>query len=54
MANYLVGYLAGLLSVMPGPQFWLLHVGLMGIAAVVLLLARKFAGNILAPEYAAP
>jgi POT family proton-dependent oligopeptide transporter len=54
MANYLVGFLAGLLSVMPGPQFWLLHVGLMAVSAVVLLLARKFAGNILAPQYAAP
>ena len=54
MANYLVGYLAGLLSVMPGPQFWLMHVGLMTVSAVALLLARKFAGNILAPSYEAP
>ena len=54
MANYLVGYLAGLLSVLPGPQFWLIHVGLMTVSAVALLLARKFAGNILAPSYEAP
>ena len=54
LANYLTGYLAGLLSVLPGPQFWLLHVGLMAVAAVTLLLARKFAGNILAPAYEEP
>jgi POT family proton-dependent oligopeptide transporter len=54
LANYITGYLAGLLSLMPGPQFWLLHVGLMAVSATVLLLARKFAGNILAPAYAAP
>ncbi len=54
LANYITGYLAGLLSILPGPQFWLLHVGLMLAAAMVLLLARKFAGAILAPPYEAP
>jgi POT family proton-dependent oligopeptide transporter len=54
LANYITGFLAGLLAIMPGPQFWLLHVGLMAGAAVTLLLARKFAGNILAPAYAEP
>ena len=54
LANYITGYLAGLLSVLPGPQFWLLHVGLMLAAAATLLLARKFAGAILAPAYEDP
>jgi hypothetical protein len=39
---------------MSGPQFWLMHVGLMTVSAVALLLARNFAGNILAPSYEAP
>ena len=52
LANYVTGYLAGLLSVLPGPQFWLLHVGLMLAAAATLLLARKFAGAMLAPARA--
>ena len=54
LANYITGYLAGLLSVLPGPEFWLLHVGLMLAAAATLLLARKFAGAILAPAYEEP
>ncbi len=49
MCNMLVGYLGGLLEKMSGTSFWGLHAGLIGIAALILLLARTFAGAILAP-----
>ncbi len=49
MCNMLVGYLGGLLEKMSGPSFWGLHAGLIGLAAIILLLARTFAGAILAP-----
>lgn len=51
LANMIVGYLGSLLDVMPATQFWLLHVGLMAIAAVILIAVRHFAGGILAPSY---
>jgi proton-dependent oligopeptide transporter, POT family len=54
LGNYLTGYLAGFLGAMPGFEFWLLHMGLMLGAALVLLASRKFAGAILAPPYEAP
>jgi POT family proton-dependent oligopeptide transporter len=54
VANFLVGYLAGLLSALPGFDFWMLHAGIMLLAGVLLLLIRKLAGGILAPEYKAP
>ncbi len=53
-ANYLTGYLAGLLETMPGFNFWMLHAGIMLISAVLLFLLRKIAGKTLAPEYGAP
>ncbi len=49
MCNMLVGYLGGLLEKMSGPSFWGLHAGLIGLAALILLFARTFAGAILAP-----
>lgn len=49
MGNMLVGWLGGLLEKMPGSAFWLLHAGLMGGAALILLFARRAAGQILAP-----
>ncbi|HEY5085166.1 MAG TPA: hypothetical protein VII48_11615, partial [Rhizomicrobium sp.] len=51
LANMMVGYLGSLLDVMPGPQFWMLHVGLMVVSVVILILVRHFAGGILAPSY---
>jgi POT family proton-dependent oligopeptide transporter len=50
MGNTLTGYLGGLLGTMPNSAFWLLHAGLMGIAAAVLLVARTAFGAFLAPE----
>lgn len=48
--NSFVGWLAGLLEVMPGSRFWGLHAVLV-LAAGVGLLAVKFAfGRVLAPE----
>ena len=46
-----VGYLGSLLGVMSGTRFWLLHVGLMAISAVILIAIRHFAGSIIAPSY---
>jgi POT family proton-dependent oligopeptide transporter len=51
IGNAFTGYVAGLLGTMSGASFWLLHVGLMIGAAVVLLLARLLFGGILAPAY---
>ncbi|WP_255602453.1 peptide MFS transporter [Glacieibacterium megasporae] len=48
-ANVLVGRLGGLLSTMSGASFWLLHAGLIAVAALILLLVRKLAGRLLAP-----
>ncbi len=39
--NNLVGWLGGLLEKMPGTQFWLLHVGLVGGSAAVMFLASR-------------
>lgn len=51
VAYMIVGYLGTLLDVLPGPQFWLLHVGLMAISAVILIAVRHFAGSIFAPSF---
>jgi POT family proton-dependent oligopeptide transporter len=48
-SNLLVGWLGGLLGQLSGPAFWLLHAGLIGFAAVILMLVRRLAGRILAP-----
>ena len=53
-ANFLVGYLAGLLETMSGFNFWMLHVGIMLVSGVLLFLVRKWAGMVLAPETAEP
>jgi POT family proton-dependent oligopeptide transporter len=49
LANLLVGWLAGLLEVMPPTQFWLMHTALIAGAAVVLLIFARVFRNILAP-----
>ncbi len=51
MVSFFIGYLAGLLELMPATTFWLLHVAIMVGAAGVLVLVKMFAGKILAPEY---
>jgi POT family proton-dependent oligopeptide transporter len=47
--NMLIGWLGGLLEKMPAANFWGLHAGLVGVAALGLLLVRSYAGRILAP-----
>ena len=50
MGNALTGYLGGLLGTMPNSTFWLMHVGLMAVSAVLLLVARTAFGGFLAPD----
>lgn len=50
IGNALTGYLGGLLGTMPDSSFWLLHVGLMAVSAVILVFARIFFGKFLAPQ----
>ena len=49
LANNLVGWLGGLLDHITGVSFWLLHAGLIGASAVVMLLLSRFAGHLLNP-----
>jgi POT family proton-dependent oligopeptide transporter len=49
MANNLVGWLGGLLERMPATQFWLLHVASVGAAGVLMLVAARLFGHVLAP-----
>ena len=51
VANMIAGYLGSLFDRMPSAQFWMLHVGLMAISAVILIAIRYFAGGIMAPSY---
>jgi POT family proton-dependent oligopeptide transporter len=53
VAYMIVGYLGSFLDVMPATQFWLLHVGLMVVSAIILIAVRYFAGGIIAPSQAA-
>jgi proton-dependent oligopeptide transporter, POT family len=53
-ANMMVGWVGGLLDRMPAVQFWLLHAGLAGGAAVVFLLVKPLIGGILRQAEAAP
>ena len=48
-SNMFVGWLGGLLGTMPDTSFWMLHAVLIAAAALVLLVARKTAGRVLAP-----
>lgn len=50
--NSFVGWLAGLLEVMPGSQFWGLHAALVAAAGVGLLLVKLVFGRLLAPDEA--
>jgi POT family proton-dependent oligopeptide transporter len=49
MANNLVGWLGGLIERISGTQFWLLHAGLVGAAGVLMVLAARLFGHLLAP-----
>ncbi len=48
--NVFVGWLAGLLEVLPGSQFWLLHAALVAAAGVGLLVVKVVFGRLLAPQ----
>ncbi len=48
LANLLVGWLAGLLDRMDGARFWLLHAGLIGVAALLLLCVTAACRGLLA------
>jgi POT family proton-dependent oligopeptide transporter len=52
IGNNLVGYLGGFLDKMSGAQFWLMHASIMGVATVLLFLARVFLGRYLVPTKA--
>jgi POT family proton-dependent oligopeptide transporter len=54
LSNLLVGYLAGLLSKMPAVSFWLMHTGIVGVGAVLLLVFARVFGRTLAPVGEAP
>jgi len=47
--NIFVGWLAGLLDVLPGQQFWGLHAVLVGAAGVLLVAAKLLFGRVLLP-----
>lgn len=53
MCNNLVGWLGGLIERMSGTQFWLLHVGLVGTAMILLFAIARFFGHYLVPENSA-
>lgn len=49
LSNLMVGKLAGLLSKMPAVSFWLLHAGLVGAGALMLLVFARVFHRTLAP-----
>lgn len=54
LGNMFVGWLAGLLEVLPGSKFWLLHAALVAGAGLGLLLVKLLFGRLLAPDDEAP
>jgi len=50
VGNTFVGWLAGLLDVLPGTQFWGLHAVLVASAGVLLLVIKLLFGKLLAPH----
>lgn len=50
IGNMFVGWLAGLLEVLPGSQFWLLHAALVAAAGVGMLAVKLLFGRLLAPD----
>jgi POT family proton-dependent oligopeptide transporter len=49
VGNVLVGYLGGLLGLMDGKRFWLMHAGLVTAGGLLLLLGKLVFGHVLAP-----
>lgn len=54
LGNMFVGWLAGLLEVLPGSKFWLLHAALVAGAGLGLLLVKLLFGWLLAPDDQVP
>jgi len=52
IGNLLTGYLGGLLGTMSDATFWLMHVVLMAISAVILLVVRFAFAHVVAPTIA--
>ncbi|NPD69463.1 MFS transporter [Lichenicola cladoniae] len=52
LANLLVARLAGLLGQMSGTRFWLLHAGLIGLAAILIGVFAMLFRRMLAPPHA--
>lgn len=50
IGNTFVGWLAGLLDVLPGTQFWALHAALVAAAGVILVLVKLLLGKVLEPQ----
>jgi proton-dependent oligopeptide transporter, POT family len=50
LSNNVVGWLGGLMESMPGTQFWLLHAALVAGATVLMLVATRLFGRLLAPN----
>ena len=50
LGNIFVGWLAGLLEVMKGSNFWALHAVLVACAGVGLLVVKLVFGRLLAPD----
>ena len=50
IGNSFVGWLAGLLDVLPGTQFWALHAVLVAAAGVILVLVKLLLGRVLEPQ----
>jgi POT family proton-dependent oligopeptide transporter len=54
LGNMLVGYVGSLYATMSATSFWLLHVAIMLLAGAMLLIARRFAGAVMAPPLKEP
>jgi len=52
LGNSLMGFVGGLLGKMPDTTFWLLHVGLITVSAVILLVVRFAFAHLVAPTKA--
>jgi POT family proton-dependent oligopeptide transporter len=50
IGNILTGYLGGLLGTMPDTTFWLMHVAIMAVAAIILLVVRFTFAHLVAPS----
>jgi POT family proton-dependent oligopeptide transporter len=49
-ANFMTGWLSGLLDKIPATEFWLIHAVCVGGAGVVFFIAKAFLGDVLAPK----